>query len=297
MVAESANGGRNRQTCAFWEMTVASTDFAPARSIDEVIARLDAIIETAIAERDRLGFFAVLYRTVTSAVKEGIEAGRFEDGPRMERLDVVFANRYLHAFDNHRRGAQPTQSWRVAFEAGSNSRVVILQHLLLGMNAHINLDLAIAASEVCPGDAVAGLEHDFNEINRVLAALETDVEQEVCSLSPWINRLDHIDPRVGRVVANFSIDKARAVSWHTAQRLAALSGSAREAAIDEIDAEVALLARLVERPIGALINLNLILVRLRETWDARKVITVLSGKMRARQKQNDTASNLPAVSS
>ena len=265
-------------------MTVASTDFAPARSIDEVIARLDSIIETAIVERDRLGFFAVLYRTVTAAVKEGIAAGRFEDGPRMARLDVVFANRYLHAFDTHRRGAQPTQSWRVAFEAGSNRRVVIMQHLLLGMNAHINLDLAIAASEVCPGDAVAGLKNDFNEINRVLATLETDVEQEVCALSPWIDRLDHIDPRVGRVVANFSIDKARAVSWHTAQRLAALSGTARDAAIDEIDAEVALLARLVERPIGALINLNLILVRLRETWDARKVITVLTGKMRARHK-------------
>jgi hypothetical protein len=264
-------------------MTVAPTDFVPARSIDEVIARLDSIIETAVVERDRLGFFAVLYRTVTAAVKEGIAAGRFEDGPRMERLDVVFANRYLHAFDAQRRGAQPTRSWRVAFEAGSNRRVVILQHLLLGMNAHINLDLAIAASEVCPGDAVAGLENDFNEINRVLAALETDVEKEVCSLSPWIDRLDHIDPRVGRVVANFSIDKARAASWHTAQRLAALTGPARDAAIDEIDAEVALLARLVERPIGALINLNLILVRLRETWDARKVITVLSGKMRARR--------------
>jgi hypothetical protein len=38
-------------------------------------------------------------------------------------------------------------------------------------------------------------------------------------------------------------------------------------------------ARLVERPIGFLINANLILVRLREIWDARKVIAVLSGKM------------------
>src|SRR5258705_13901399 len=86
-----------------------SADFVPARSIDEVISRLDAIIgraiiERAIVERDRLGFFAVLYRTVTAAVRDGIAAGRFEDGPRMERLDIVFANRYLQAFDLHRRG-------------------------------------------------------------------------------------------------------------------------------------------------------------------------------------------------
>jgi len=256
-----------------------STDFIPAQSIDEVIARLDAIIERAIVERDRLGFFAVLYRTVTAAVKEGIAAGRFEDGPRMERLDIVFANRYLRAFDLHSRGLSPTDSWRAAFAAGSSRRVVIMQHLLLGMNAHINLDLGVAASEVCPGEALAGLEHDFNEINKVLATLETDVEREVCSLSPWINRLDHIDPRAGRVVANFSIDRARAHSWQSAQRLAALSGAERDAAINDIDAKVALLARLIERPIGMMLNLNLILVRVRETWDARKVIRVLSGKL------------------
>jgi hypothetical protein len=259
--------------------------FVPARSIDEVIARLDAIIEQAMAERDRLGFFAVLYRTVTVAVRAGIAAGRFQDGPRMERLDVVFANRYLHAFDTHRRGGSPSRSWQVAFDAGTRPPVVILQHLLLGMNAHINLDLGVAASEVCPGEAIAGLEHDFNEINTVLATLETDVEAEVCALSPWIDMLDHIDPRVGRVVANFSIDKARACSWQAAQRFAMLTGAERDQAIDELDGEIALLARLIERPIGFVINVNLVLVRLRETWDARKVMTMLSGKLAARVDQ------------
>lgn len=259
-------------------MTHGPTDFIPARTIDEVIAQLDAIIERAFVERDRLGFFAVLYRTVTAAVKEGIAAGRFEDGPRMERLDIVFANRYLHALHLHRSGLSPTSSWRAAFAAGSSKRVVIMQHLLLGMNAHINLDLGIAAAEVCPGNALAGLEHDFNEINKVLATLETEVERDVCSLSPWIDRLDHIDPRAGRVVANFSIDRARAHSWRSAQRLAALTGPDREAAIREIDEKVALLARLIERPIGMMINFNLMLVRLRETWDARKVIHVLNSK-------------------
>ena len=125
-----------------------SPSFIPARSIDEVIARLDAIIDRAIVERDRLGFFAVLYRTVTVAVKEGIAARRFQDGPRMERLDIVFANRYLQAFDQHRRGESPTRSWRAAFQAGASRRVVILQHLLLGMNAHINLDLGIGHHSV-----------------------------------------------------------------------------------------------------------------------------------------------------
>jgi hypothetical protein len=252
--------------------------FQPAQSIDEVIARLDAIVERAMVERDRLGFFAVLYRTVTAAVKEGIAAGRFDDGPRMERLDVVFANRYLAAFHAHRTGGTPTQSWRVAFRAGATRRAVIMQHLLLGMNAHINLDLAIAAAEVCPGRAIAELERDFNEINTVLATLETGVEGEVCSLSPWINRLDHIDPKAGRVVANFSIDRARACSWAVAQRLAYLDGDARALAIAAIDADVAALGHLIDRPIGIGINFNLFLVRLREVRDARKIMQTLGGR-------------------
>ena len=260
-------------------MTAQLEVFQPARTIDEVIGRLDAIIERAIVERDRLGFFAVLYRTVTVAVRDGIAAGRFEDCPRMERLDVIFANRYLEAFENHRRGSAPSRSWAVAFAAGQSKRAVIMQHLLLGMNAHINLDLGIAAAQVCPGSAIAGLEHDFNAINTVLATLETDVEAEVCSLSPWIDRLDHIDPRAGRVVANFSIDKARECSWQTALRLASLDGAERDAAIAEIDADVALLAGTIAHPVGVMMNLNLLLVRLRETGDPRKVIEVLSGKM------------------
>jgi hypothetical protein len=46
----------------------------------------------------------------------------------------------------------------------------------------------------------------------------------------------------------------------------------------------------VERPIGLLININLILVRLRETWKVRKVIAVLSGERKGRSR------SLPQIS-
>jgi hypothetical protein len=255
----------------------AGHDFVLPQSIDDVLAALDAIIGRAIVERDRLGYFAVLYRTVTAAVKTGIADGRFEDGRRMERLDVAFANRYLMAFHGYRAKQSISRAWQLAFDAGSHRRVVIMQHLLLGMNAHINLDLGVAAAETCPGALLAGLENDFNEINKVLSLLETDVEREVCFLSPWIKLLDHIDPRAGGVISNFGIDRAREYSWRTAQRLCGLTGAARDAAIAEIDGEVAMIAGLIERPIGLLINVNLMLVRLREVWNVRKVIRVLSG--------------------
>src|SRR6266850_2974817 len=57
------------------------------KTIDDILTELDQIILRARNERDRLGFFATLYRNVTIKVKEGIAAGVFEDGARMEKLD------------------------------------------------------------------------------------------------------------------------------------------------------------------------------------------------------------------
>ena len=48
-------------------------------------------------------------------------------------------------------GRPVPRCWQVAFERGRTGDHVILQHLLLGINAHVNLDLAVAAAEIAPG--------------------------------------------------------------------------------------------------------------------------------------------------
>ena len=65
-----------------------------ATTIDEVLARLTGIIDESLQTGSRAGFFAALYYKVTAKVKEGISKNEFEDGARIEKLDVVFANRY-----------------------------------------------------------------------------------------------------------------------------------------------------------------------------------------------------------
>jgi len=61
-------------------------------TIDDVIAQLTKIVDEARTTSSRLGYFAALYRKVTIQVKRGILQGQFRDGPRMEKLDVVFAS-------------------------------------------------------------------------------------------------------------------------------------------------------------------------------------------------------------
>mgnify|MGYP001070305221 FL=1 len=119
----------------------------PANSITEVIVQLTEIVEKSRRENSQLGYFAALYRKVTIRIRDGIAKREFDDNERMERLDVIFANRYIDAYNAFKSNQTPTQSWSIAFIASQNTNLLILQHLLLGINAHINLDLGIAAAQ------------------------------------------------------------------------------------------------------------------------------------------------------
>lgn len=251
-----------------------------AETIDDVIRSLDAIIGWAHEQRTRAGYFAALYRRVTRAVKQGIATGRFQDGPRMERLDVIFANRYLAAFDAWRKGQPTTLSWKLAFDAVSQWPPLVLQHLLAGMNAHINLDLGIAAATCAPGDQLAGLQADFNLINTVLAEQVSAVEQEMAEISPWVALFNTFGLRTETTIINFSMTKARDCAWAEASHLAQLSGNLLGAAIADADARASLVGRLVISP-PLLVRLELLSIRMREVSDVRRVLDILAGEVTA----------------
>ena len=247
-----------------------------ARTIDEVLLRLDEHIARSRREEDRLGFFATLYRNVTIKVKEGIAAGSFEDGARMERLDVAFANRYLAALEGFRRGDTTSACWLVSFKASTRWRPLILQHLLLGMNAHINFDLGVAAAETCPGAQLSLLRHDFEQINNILGGMLAKVKADIDELSPWIDFLDNFEPQTQDKIINFSMTKARDCAWRVAVRLAPLNPSQAAAELARLDREVAALGSILWHPLGVLVNFGLLVIRLRESNNIPHTIDVLS---------------------
>lgn len=246
----------------------------PAATIDEVLVRLDAILDSPQAASSAVGYFPALYRKVTAEVKAGIAAGRFEDGPRMERLDVAFANRYLEAYDDWRAGRPVTGCWRAAFEATEHWAPAILQHLLAGMNAHINLDLGIAAAGLCTPADIAALHHDFNVINTILFSMAQQVVACIGGVSPWIWILDRIGGRTDDRLVEFSIARARALAWQNATGLVRLDADGRAARIAEMDTFTETLGRLLLKP-GPMLRLGLLVIRLREPNDPRRVVAAL----------------------
>ncbi|MCH5718300.1 DUF5995 family protein [Niabella hibiscisoli] len=163
----------------------------PYPDINAVITDLQYIVDHCKKNNLRAGYFAALYLRMTQAVKEGITKGIFEDAKRMEQLDIHFAARYTDAWKCFVAQKPCTQSWQYTFNSSTNPNNIVLQHLLLGINTHINLDLAIAAAAIAPGDTIYALEKDFNTINNIIATLIDDVQEclsqvwaRLCVLSP-----------------------------------------------------------------------------------------------------------------
>ena len=243
-------------------------------NMEDLISHMDIMIEQFIAENNPMGLFTAMYQKVTIKVNEGIVNGRFEDGPRMEKLDIVFANRFIEAYDKYLAGEAPTHSWKAAFDAAKSSNITLLQHLLLGMNAHINLDLGIAAAEVSPGANIETLRNDFNEINLLLFELIEEVQADISKVSPFLGLIDFLGQKRDEKFAKFSMKAAREHAWTVAQRIAYIPESGRVVAIESTDNYVVKLNDLIIKP-GKLVSIANWFIRLVESKDVAKNIRAI----------------------
>ncbi len=245
-----------------------------ATSIDEAIRMLTDIVKWSKLNKSRCGYFAALYRKVTIRVKEGIANGEFEDGPRMEKLDVIFANRYLQAFDFYYAGQETTHCWRLAFDNSVRWRPIVLQHLLLGMNAHIDLDLGIAAAETAHQANLNALKNDFNKINNILASLVDEVQKELAQVWPLLKIIDRMAGRFDESLADLAMKFTRGQAWKVATQLHPLTSEQRTARIIALDRDIAKVGQLMLGP-GLWLQLVLLLIRLGEMRSVKRIIEIL----------------------
>lgn len=246
-----------------------------AQNIDDVLRILDGIIADCKAKNDPLGYFPALYWQVTLKVKQGIAAGFFADGPRMDRFDALFASRYFTAYDAFRSGGQPTKSWQLAFQATQSGSLIILQDLLVGINAHINLDLGVVAGETFQGQALQDFHGDFNKINDLLASLLPIVETTVDEFSPFLGLLAKIGGKDAIEVLDFSMDAARDDAWMHALLLSLQPPAAWPLTVQALDGKVAFLGKVVAQPSG-LVAKAVDLIRDTESKDVPAIIDALN---------------------
>ncbi|GAA3714724.1 DUF5995 family protein [Gordonia hankookensis] len=252
----------------------------PVRTIDEVVAAIDTIVSWSGSESSRLGYFAALYKRITLAVGVAIDDGVFDDGPRMERFDAVFASRYLDAVNGHfhpDRFPKPTRSWRNTFAGADRSDPIILQHMLSGINSHIVLDLGIAAVETVGRRNLVSLRRDFDTVNAVLAGQLNGVVEDLNELSPALADIYATFARHQIFLLNGAIKGCRDSAWRFATVLALEPGFLRRATITARDLQVARQSALAFDPPGLIGVLDRAVVEVasRESRDVAHNIRVL----------------------
>lgn len=244
------------------------------QSINDVVKKLDEIILAAEANQSAIGYFAALYRRMTLAVADGIKQNKFENGPRMEKLDIVFAQRYFEALALYQIGKAPTKSWKLAFDTAKSDQITVIQHLLLGINAHINLDLAIAASEISTKADILSLEKDFNQINTIISGLIDDTKLRMSKIwLPFKIFTSLLDTESDGIV-NFSIKVARGFSWENAKNLTNSKPENNDQLIDNVDNTVSILANKITNP-SNFIKSILWIMRLGESGMVTEKIKIL----------------------
>jgi hypothetical protein len=203
---------------------------AAASSKPICVSQRDACVDRLIAEMqqgvDRLGCdhgapFAFLYERTTERIREALQADAFSDRPLWNQVTTAFGRYYLDAAAAWREGhrSRVPKAWRIALAAARDGRVVTLGDVFLGINAHINRDLAYVYARF----GVRSHE-DHLVINGVLASVQNSVLPElIARYDPTLAAQSSGDPAL-----SLDIFAWRERAWRNAKRLrTAPSRSAR----------------------------------------------------------------------
>ncbi|MCY3411955.1 MAG: hypothetical protein INQ03_10030 [Candidatus Heimdallarchaeota archaeon] len=226
----------------------------PSTHIDHVIRRLEFVIQWSIKHKSRIGYFAALYERVTIEVDKMIDDEYFNDNDLMMQFDVIFAEHYLSAFETYMRGDEPAAVWKLAFDKADDPKLVVLQHLLLGMNAHINLDLAVTVSNFHTKETIQGFKEDFYRINDVLSSLVDEIQEQIGVIYKPMRYIDFLLGRLDEYIVDKLMGQFRDRAWKLAEELVSLHGYDRAAKIQQVDREMAELAeKSIARPLRRLL--------------------------------------------
>ncbi len=216
-------------------------------TIVEVLSELDSIIAKSISANDARGIFAYVYRRTTAEVKMAIDNEEFEDNDTLHQFDVAFANYYLQAYRQFEAKENCSLCWRESFE-GCNESLTIIQQILLGMNAHINLDLGLTAAVISKGKDINLLKKDFDKVNDILERIVNELQEKLSKVSPLFFLVDWVGQNNDEKLIDFSMRQARGQAWRLASLLHNQDLGSFEVKHEAADQAFALFAQKLRKP-------------------------------------------------
>lgn len=116
---------------------------------DPALAEMRDLLQKWDATADDKALFLRCYQMMTGNVLEAIRRGEFDDPAWVDGLLHRFADYYFVALKQYQQDPDSAPKvWEVAHAATDDDRLMALQKLLLGVNAHINYDLVLTLGDV-----------------------------------------------------------------------------------------------------------------------------------------------------
>jgi len=191
----------------------------PYADVDEAHERLVALRDAFEAREDRRAAFLSIYARMTGAVGERIRDDGFEDPDWVSDYLVAFANLYREAVRDYEADdlASLADPWQLAFETAERGTALVLQDAALGVNAHINYDLALALEEIGVGPDRTLKYEDHSAVTEVIRAILDEAQASLAArAAPGLEALDESLGRVDEWLAVLAIDECRDSAWRTA---------------------------------------------------------------------------------
>ena len=212
-----------------------------------VTQRMQLQIDRWHAAGDRRATFLACYQLMTNNMLSAIDAGEFNDAEWVYSLLHHFAEYYFDALDAYEQDRADTPHiWRQAHDAARQPGTLVIQNLLLGINAHINFDLIFAMVDMLEDDWAQlspderqGRYDDHCHVNDIIRSSIDAVQDTV--IEPDEPLMDVIDKLFGPAdewVVSRLITQWRDHVWGQVQILLDISDSSqRQQQRERIEAE------------------------------------------------------------
>jgi len=223
--------------------------------VDITIREMERRFSPLASACDHNAVFSLSYLRTTQVYEEARdEPGFFEDTPFVNHEDAVFARYYFDAYDAWAKGATTLAggvpgAWKVAFDAARSRAVSGNGNLFLGMNAHVNRDLAFVLADiglVAPDGTSRKADHDkVNEfLNRVIDPLLTE---EAAHFDAAMDDASALPLMLGYTSTFQLLAAWREGAWRNAERLVDAPDAASRASVAaSIESSATLLAQTIK---------------------------------------------------
>ena len=213
----------------------------------DVVDKMMGIVKKFEERKDNRTIFLHCYSMMTENMLIALEENKFQDRQWVNRLLHRFADYYFEALTCYDCGEETPAVWKAVHKAAATKKLHVIQHLLLGVNSHINYDLVLTLYDMLAPEW-ADLSEEMREkrhqdhclVNFIIGDTIDKVQDEVVEkYSPAMDVIDKIMGRFDEILLLKLITKWRDLVWEHTQKLLEIQNEEnRERYILDLEKEV-----------------------------------------------------------